>query len=211
MGNLTFTLGDIRRRRPCGTGWERLLTGLGVGAGYDPHMRVSLGDVAATNDAVDALWCARCLDWSDVAVRRAVISGAVLPSVKRAAAYTTDQQVHDCIAALDRWCDGDDAVDPMAVARAAWAARAARVARAAARVAEAAEAAWDAAAAAWAAEAAAAARDAAAAAEAARWAARAAEAAEAAEAAADDAWTTERQQQRRDIIAAFPPLVVKEV
>lgn len=193
MGDLTFTLGDIRRHGPCKDGWERLLTGLGVGAGYDLHMRVSLGDVAATNDAADALWCVRCLDWSDVSVRRVVISGAVLPAVKRAAAYTTDQRVHDCIAALDRWCDGDDAVDPMAVARAAGAERAAAAAWAALT---AAEAAGFAAETAWAAWAAWAARDAAAVA------ARAAEAAE--------AWATEHQQQRRDIIAAFPPLVVKE-
>jgi hypothetical protein len=180
MTDLIFTLGTIRRHKPCKAGWVGLLTGLGVGKAYDPDMRVSLGDVAIANGADDALWCLRCLDWDDLEIRRAVISGVVLPAVKRAAAYTPDQRVHDCIAVLERWCAGDDTVDLTAV----WAAT---------RTAAAAESAWAAGAtgAAWAAGAAA-------------WDARAAGAAGAA------AWDAEREQQRRDIIAAFPPIVIKE-
>lgn len=82
---------------------------------------VSLGDIARSNGAADAWWCVRCLDWSDIAVRRAVI-GALLPAVRRAAVHTQDQRVHGCIASLARWQAGDDTVDLAEVAWAAWAA-----------------------------------------------------------------------------------------
>jgi hypothetical protein len=114
---------------------------------------VSLGDIAAHYDAADAWWCVRALDWNDIAIRRKVIS-VLLLSVKRAAKHTTDQRVHDCIAALGKWCAGDDSVDLQA---AAWtAAAAARATRA--------ETAWAA------------------------------------------AWAAEREQQKADLITAFPPM-----
>ena len=181
--NPTFTLQSIRDAGPCGIkrgekgGWNKLLIGLGYSPGnYPKTALVSLGDVADINDAADSLWCIRCLDWSDAAVCRAVIAGAVMPAVKRAAKFTKDQRVHACIAAIDKWLGGDDTVDLITAARAA--AGAARAAEAAG-AAEAAEVAWEAAEAAGAAE--------------------AAEAARAAEAAG-------REQLRADIIAAFPRL-----
>ena len=156
--NPTITLAQIRAAGPCAEGWTKLLAGLGyTGGKHDPARVVSLGDVAAINDADDALWCIRFLDWSDIAVRRAVIAGAVLPAVRRAALHTTDRRVHDgCVAPLAAWCAGDGRVDLVGAAEAAEAALAAL----------------------------------------------AAVAAEAARAALE----AERDQQRADIIAAFPRL-----
>lgn len=110
--NPTTTLAKIRDAHPCSEGWSKLLTGLGYTDGnYDPDRVVSLGDVATTNDAADALWCVRALDWSDVTVRRAVIAGTILLAIQRALKYTTDKQVHECVADIARWCAGDDTVD----------------------------------------------------------------------------------------------------
>ena len=189
--NPTFTLQSIRDAGPCGIkrgekgGWNKLLIGLGYSPGnYPKTALVSLGDVADINDAADSLWCIRCLDWSDAAVCRAVIAGAVMPAVKRAAKFTKDQRVHACIAAIDKWLGGDDTVDLITAARAA---RAAEAAEAVAR-----GAAW----AAW---------ESAEAARAAGTAGAAGAAWEAAE-AAREAREAEREQQRADIIAAFPRL-----
>ncbi len=129
--NPTFTLADIRNVPPRADGWFNLLRSLGLRDGsYDPNLRLSLGDVALSNGAPDALWCVRCLDWSDVDVRRAVIAGAVMPAVKRASVHTTDARVHDCIAAIESWCAGDDSVDLLAAAAASAAADAADAAAA---------------------------------------------------------------------------------
>jgi len=110
--NPTMTLASIRAQHPCASGWQKLITGLGYANGnYDPERVVSLGDIATTNDAADAIWAVRALDWSDTAVRRAAIAGAILPAVRRAAVHTTDSRVRDCIAAIEAWCAGDDSVD----------------------------------------------------------------------------------------------------
>jgi len=157
--NLTMTLAQIREHRPCEDGWKTLLASLG-GARAPLTTRVSLGDIARSNGAADAWWCVRALDWSDVTVRRRIVS-ALLPTVRRAAKHTTDDRVHACIDATQRWCGGDDSVDLESA------------------VAEAAEAA-------------------------AAWAAEARAAAEGAAGAA--ARAAEFEQQRADLIAAFPPL-----
>ena len=198
--NLTMTLAQIRERRPCENGWKTLLASLG-GASTSLATRVSLGDIARSNGPADAWWCVRVLDWSDATVRRRVVS-VLLLTVRRAATHTTDERVHACIDAVQRWCDGDNSVDLESAAAearaAAWAAaRATEATTWAARAAEA--AAWAAADAAEAAEAAA---------WAAPWAARVAAAAEAeaAGAAGAAAWAAELEHQRADVIAAFPPL-----
>jgi hypothetical protein len=143
---------------------------------------ISLGDVAKSNGAEDAYWCVRALDWKNEQVWREVIK-ALIPSVERVAKHSTDNRVHDCIGALKDWIDGKAAdLDAAAgAARAAtWTARAASAAGAAAR-----QAAW---------------RQAA-------WAAEAAWAVEGAEGAAEAA---ELEAQRGDLIAAFPPLILKD-
>ncbi len=184
-----LSLQQIRDQSPCSEGWTKLLKSLG-----SPPMDtvISLGDVAKSNGAADAWWCVRALDWSDMTLRRQVIA-ALMPSAERAAKHTTDKRVHDCIAALKDWLNGK----PAALDEAAWAADAA------ARAADAA---------AWAADAAARAADAAA--RAAGAAARAAEAvAEAAARAARAAWAAEaveHETQRAALIAAFPPLILKD-
>ena len=185
-----LTLQQIRDQSPCSEGWTKLLKSLG-----NPPMDtvISLGDVAKSNDAADAWWCVRALDWNNEQVRREVIK-ALVPSVERAAKHTTDKRVHDCIGALKDWIDGK----PADLEAAAWAADAAADAACAADAAAraAAWAAADAAAdAAWAADAAA---------RAAAWAAWAAQAAEAA------AWAAELEAQCADLIASFPPLILKD-
>ena len=142
--NPTMTLAQIKAYGPCHLHDAPLDT------------VVSLGDIAARYGAADAWWCVRALAWSDIAIRRKVIS-VLLLAIKRIAPHTKDQRVHDCIAALGKWCAGDDSVDLQAAAAEAAAARAARAA--------------------WAA-----------------WAAARAETA------------AEREQQKADLIATFPPM-----
>ena len=167
MMNPTTMLAKIRAKSPCEEGWKKLLAGLGYKNGKHNHDHiVSLGDIATTNDAADAMWCVRALDWSDIAVRRAVIAGAVLPAVKRASKHTKDKRVFDCTDAIERWCAGDNKVDLRKAAAAAFASAAAFAAAAAAA------------------------------------------AAYAAAYAAADARKAEREQQRQDIIAAFPPIAL---
>lgn len=172
-----ITLQQIRDQGPCKDGWAKLLKSLGNPTDYS--LQVSFGDIAKSNDALDALWCARCID-----DRRFAVS-LVMPAVKRAAAFATDSRVHDCIAALEAWLAGDESVDLRAAAYAA--ADAARAAAYATR---------DAAYAARAAYAAARAADAAYTAAAAAY-----TAADAADAAARAA---EQQKQVEDIIALSP-------
>lgn len=160
-----LTLQQIRDQSPCSEGWAKLLKSLG-----NPPMDtvISLGDVAKSNNAADAWWCVRALDWNKEQVRREATK-ALIPAVERASKHTTDKRVYDCIGALKDWLDGK----PADLEAAAWEARAAAEAAWAAEAAEAAEA------------------------------ARAARAAEAAEAA-------ELEAQRADLIAAFPPLILKD-
>jgi hypothetical protein len=145
---MMLTLQQIRDQSPCTEGWTKLLKSLG-----NPPMGtvISLGDVAKSNDAADAWWCVRALDWSDMAVRRQVVA-AVMPSVERAAKHTTDKRVHDCIAVIHDWIAGRPADLEAAAAAAAWveAASARRMAAA------------------------------------------------------------EKETQRQDLIAAFPPLILKD-
>ena len=101
-----ITLQQIRDARPCAEGWAKLLTTLGENhAAPDLTRLVSIGDVAQSNGAADALWCCRL-----IGDRRAVVR-AIMPTVKRAAAHTTDERVHNCITVVERWLDGDDGVD----------------------------------------------------------------------------------------------------
>lgn len=163
---MMITLQQIRDAGPCESGWRKLNKALG-----NPNMtrEISIGDVVLSNGLDDALWCLRFLP------RRQQVA-AVMPSVRRASAHTSDHRVHECIADIDRWLAGDASVDM----------RAARAAARSAAFAAAEAASWAARAAAFAA------------AEAAPWAARAA------------ASATEREQQRRDLLDMFPPLVLTE-
>ncbi len=120
---ILFTLQDIRDAGPCADGWTKLLKALPPKSPMT--LQISLGDVAKANDAADALWCIRALDWSDITIRRRVIAGAVLPAATRALVYTTDDRVRECIDAVALWCRGDDTVDLKAAARSAAAAAAA--------------------------------------------------------------------------------------
>ena len=182
---LTITLGDIRSKGPCQEGWLKLIRSVGD----DPKTVVSLGDIARSNDAADAMWCIRAMKWDDIAIRRAVISGAILPAVKRASQYTKDQRVFDAIGIIERWCAGDDTADLNKARKIAYAAYATDAAAYAAYATDAAAYAAYAAYAAAAATAAAYATDA---------------------AATDAARKAEREQQRQDIITAFPPVALAE-
>lgn len=114
---VTMTLGEIRRNSPCRSGWEKLLRYCGYSDGqYIDYDRVSLGDVAVSNDIYDALWCLSVLDFSDLDIRRAVLLGAVFPSVLRAAEKAGLSQE---IFMIERWCRGDTVVPIDAVVKSA--------------------------------------------------------------------------------------------
>jgi hypothetical protein len=118
--NPTTTLAKIRAAHPCSDGWQKLLAGLGYQNGtFDSNREVSLGDIVTTNDMQDAMWVVQCLDWQNIAVRRAVLAGAVLPAVRRIIHNTTDQRSHQALADLEKWCNGDDTIDLEKVYRAA--------------------------------------------------------------------------------------------
>lgn len=151
MTHITLTLGAIRDAGPCGVGtidqgFGLLLKNLGQHpTRYDRDLALTLGDVAASNDADDAWWCVRVLDWQNIAVRSAVM-GALLPTLRRAAKHTADQRVQGVIADLDAARAAKAAADvaravAWAAADAAWVATwpVARVTKAAADAAMAAE------------------------------------------------------------------------
>jgi hypothetical protein len=106
-----ITLQQIRDQRPCEEGWKTLLTSLGNPK--DLSLRVSIGDIAKSNGAQDALWCSRC-----ITDRRFVVS-LIVPAVKRASVHTTDSRVHECVLAVEKWLAGDDSVNLNAAAAAA--------------------------------------------------------------------------------------------
>ena len=117
---MTLTLQIIRDHSPCTDGWKKLIKAIGS----DLNTELSIGDVLISNGLDDALWCLQCLE-----PRQRV--AAVMPAVKRASVHATDKRVHDCIAAIEQWLAGDDAVDINAAARsAAEAAEAAKAAEA---------------------------------------------------------------------------------
>jgi len=147
--------------------------------GSDLTTELSIGDVFISNGLTDALWCLRCLE-------PRVRVAAVMPAVKRASVHTKDHRVHECIAAIDKWLAGDDTVDLEAYADTAREASCSASAQA--------EAAAEAAS--WAAGSA-------------EWAALAAEAAECAARAARAAGEAERKLQEADLLAMFPPIILK--
>ena len=113
--NPTTTLARIRMQRPCNNGWRTLLKSVGRRI----NTEVSLGDIAKSNGASDAFYCAECLDWSDASVRRAVV-GALVPSLLRGATNTDDDRVHQCLNDIKKWLNGDDTVDLMLAQRSAY-------------------------------------------------------------------------------------------
>lgn len=102
--NPLLTLQSIRDHQPCREGWTKLFKAQNRPSDFS--MKVSLGDIAFSNGATDAFWCVRALNWRDIEVRRAVISGAVLPTLKRTLWHTTDKDIHNCLAVLEQWVDG---------------------------------------------------------------------------------------------------------
>jgi hypothetical protein len=202
---MTLTLQIIRDHSPCATGWKTLTQAIDS----DLTTELSIGDVLISNGLDDALWCLQCLE-------PRVRVAAIMPAVKRAAVHIDDKRVHDCIADIDTWLAGDDTVDLAAAEAESWsAAEAAEVVSwsvAEVAVAAAQAAALRAAQAAQAAAGAAAGAAAWAAAGEAMWAA--AEAEEAAGASweaveAEASWAAERKLQEADLLAMFPPMILK--
>ena len=94
----------LRQRATSEFDWRKAM----AAHGPDLDAPLSLGDIARSNGALDALWCIRVLDWSDVALRRAVIGGAVLPYMRRTVTRFTDQRVQDAVWALTCWAAAAD-------------------------------------------------------------------------------------------------------
>jgi len=193
---MTITLQIIRDHNPCTDDWKTLTKAIGS----DLTTELSIGDVLISNGLDGALWFMNCLE-------PRVRVAAIMPAVKRTSVYTTDSRVHDCIADIERWLAGDDTVDLKAASEAARAARclagswgaaatASLAAEVACRRAESGGVLWAAGAAQVAAGVAAGA------------AARAA-GARAATRAAARAEEAERKLQGADLLAMFPPMILK--
>lgn len=198
----TFTLRAIRDvpGNSFQDSWKRLCKNIGTS---DLSTVITLGDVAASNNAADAWWCVHALDWSNIAIRRSII-GALIPSLQRAAALTANICIRDCLKALKQSCAGDDLVDLRSAEK-----KARRVADAA----MAPQTMWAARAvyaAIWAAAESAVERGVDGASCAGAYAAAAISSAEATTWAAKAAEAKEFEAQRADLIAAFPPMVLKE-
>lgn len=109
---MSLTLQMIQDARLCHDGWMRLSTSLVL---VPSNATISLGDVLLSNGLDDALWCLRCLPPRDRVA-------SVMPVIKRAATYTTDQRIHQCISNIGAWISGDDTVDLDSTKRMAWSA-----------------------------------------------------------------------------------------
>lgn len=169
---MTLTLQTIQDHQPCQDDWTKLLQSVGG----DMTTELSIGDVLISNGLNDALWCLQFLE-----PRQRV--AAIMPAVKRASVHTTDQRVHGCITAIEKWLAGDDSVNlDLAALEATLAAREAAEAAALA----AAEAAW-----------------------ASLSAAKAAACATCATWAAGSARAAERKLQHGDLLSMFPPMILK--
>lgn len=75
-----LSLQEIRDAKPCKGGWQKLIASLG---GVDTPMGtlVSIGDIAKSNGAQDALWCCRLID------DRPFLLSLIAPAVERAKSY----------------------------------------------------------------------------------------------------------------------------
>ncbi len=81
MTNPLITLGFIRDHHPCTDGWARLCKAMGRAP--DVNAELSIGDIAVSNNAADALWC---LDWlrpHSKLLRQDVVRGILLPALER--------------------------------------------------------------------------------------------------------------------------------
>jgi len=97
-----ITLGRIRDAGPCQDGYGELIRALGTS---DLDTVLSIGDVQSQTERLTL--SGACV----FSTTGALSSLPSCPPVKRAAQHTTDARVHECIATLNRWLAGDDAVD----------------------------------------------------------------------------------------------------
>jgi hypothetical protein len=83
--------------------WDRLLVNL-----QNPPLSkgVSLGDIALSNGASDAWWCARTMNWADIPLRRKVVE-TLITAVKRASLDVSDHRIVTGINCLDKWLSGN--------------------------------------------------------------------------------------------------------
>lgn len=142
---LFTTLAKIRQRKPCESGWRKLLAHLGKTAADDEPL--SLATIYASNGFDDALWCLRAVDDADYFMRRFALDCARAvehlnpdPRVKKCndtferflAGQATDEDLDAAGDAVAHDDDDDAAIYAAIAARAAVSAAAARAARAAA-------------------------------------------------------------------------------
>jgi hypothetical protein len=83
----------IRDAKPCATSWKKFMA---LWGDRPMNMELSIGDVLITNGLQDALWCLRF-----VTAKERI--AAILPTVKRVSAFTTDARAHARIDALERF------------------------------------------------------------------------------------------------------------
>ncbi len=75
MPDLKTTLGEIAKRKPCASVWEKLCKGLGTD---DYKTNVSLSQILNINGVKDAFWALRLWDLKTIAPLRADVAESVL-------------------------------------------------------------------------------------------------------------------------------------
>ena len=113
---ITTTLNDIRARRPCTDGWQKLLAHLGKTTADDEPL--PLVTVLDSNGLDDALWC--LLTRPDLSNLWRLYAVWCARQVQH---LMTDQRSHDALDVAERHAHGSATDDELAAAgAAAWAA-----------------------------------------------------------------------------------------
>ena len=113
-----LTLSAIRAKRPCESGWRKLLAHLGKTVADDRPL--SMLTVLESTGLDETLWCLRCVKGRDGAIRMLACDFA-----QEVAHFNADPRVQAAIDTARRYASGDATSAEMASARkAAWAASA---------------------------------------------------------------------------------------
>ena len=110
--NYTTTLNEIRKHSPCGSGWNKLLTGLGKSKADDEP--IELRRILEINGLDDALWALRSVPGIDRAARLYACDCA-----QRVAHLNTDPRVQSVIDITRKFANGEATEQERAAAGAA--------------------------------------------------------------------------------------------
>ena len=108
------TLNKIRERKPCTSGWEKLLSYLGKTKADDEQL--SILTILDSNGLDDAIWCLRAVEGRDKEIRLFAVWCA-----RQVQHLLTDQRSLDALDVAERYANGDATEAELTAARdAAW-------------------------------------------------------------------------------------------